>query len=272
MLILLPPSETKRDGGDRPPLDLAALSFAELTAPRRQTLAALTALSRNLGAAASMLRLGPASATEAARNRVVASSPTMPALDRYDGVLFAELDAATLPEDARRFAGRHVAIASALFGLTGALDRIPAYRLSHDSRLPGTTLGRIWRAPLTAALAVREGLVLDLRSEGYAALGPAPERAESVYVRVVSEDGDGRRRALNHVNKKGKGAFARRLLLAGIDHPDIASLLAWATAEGIRLERGATGELDLVVEIPAAISPARASTPRGDRRRVPRTA
>jgi uncharacterized protein len=246
VLILLPPSETKRDGGDGPPLDRAALSFPSLTAARKQTLAAVRAMSRNLAAAAGMLRLGPARSAEAARNRVIATSGTMPAIDRYDGVLFDELDAATLPADARRFAGEHLAIGSALFGITGALDPIPAYRLSHDSRLPGTaSLGRIWKAPLTAALAGRDGLVLDLRSEGYAALGPAP--AGSFYVRVVSADGEGRKRALNHFNKKGKGAFTRRLLLAGIDHPDVTSLLAWASADGVRLEPGVPGELDLVV-------------------------
>jgi len=247
VLILLPPSETKRVGGDGPPLDLTSLSFPELTGARRQALAALKALSRNLSAAAGMLRLGPSSATEAARNRVVMTSPTMPAIDRYDGVLFDELDAATLPPSARTFAEQHLAIGSALFGLSGALDLIPAYRLSHDSRLPGTTLGAIWRAPLTAALAAREGLLIDLRSEGYAALGPVPARPDSVYIRVVSDDGHGRKRALNHFNKKGKGAFARRLLLAELDHPDVESLLAWATAEGIRLEPGTPGELDLVV-------------------------
>lgn len=248
MLILLPPSETKRAGGDGPPLDLAALSFPELTEARRTVLAAVKAMSRNLAAAAGMLKLGPASSAEAARNRVLTTAPTMPALDRYDGVLFDALEAATLPADARRFAGEHLAIGSALFGVTGALDPIPAYRLSHDSRLPGTaTLGRIWKAPLAAALAAREGLVLDLRSEGYAALGPAPRRADSVYLRVVAVDGEGRRRALNHFNKQGKGAFVRRLLLAGIDHPDVASLLAWAARSGIRLEPGVAGELDLVV-------------------------
>ncbi len=247
MLILLPPSETKRDGGDGPPLDLTALSFPALMGARRQALSALKALSRNLSAATGMLRLGPSSATEAARNRVVTTSPTMAAIDRYDGVLFDELDAASLPASARRFAAQHLAIGSALFGLSGALDPIPGYRLSHDSRLPGTTLGKIWRPALTAVLAAREGLVLDFRSEGYAALGPAPDRTDSVYLRVVSEGGDGRKRALNHFNKKGKGAFARRLLLAEIDHPDLASLLAWAAAEGIRLEPGAPRELDLVV-------------------------
>jgi cytoplasmic iron level regulating protein YaaA (DUF328/UPF0246 family) len=247
VLILLPPSETKRDGGDGPPLDLANLAFPELTSARRQALAALKALSRNLAAATGMLRLGPTGAAEAARNRVVATTPTMAAIDRYDGVLFDELDAASLPASARRFAGQRLAIGSALFGLSGALDPIPAYRLSHDSRLPGTTLGRIWRTPLSAVLASQEGLILDLRSEGYAGLGPAPAGPDSVYIRVLRDDGDGRTRALNHFNKKGKGAFVRRLLLAGIDHPDAAALLAWAGAEGIRLAPGAPGELDLVV-------------------------
>jgi len=245
VLILLPPSEIKREGGTGAPLDLAALSFPELTPARKQALTALRVLSRNLSAAAGMLRLGPASASEAARNRVVTTSATMPAIDRYDGVLFEELDAGSLSASARRFAGEHLAIGSALFGLTGALDPIPGYRLSHDSRLPGTTLGRIWRGPMTATLAARTGLIVDLRSEGYADLGPAPDG--SVYVRVVSEGEDGRRRALNHFNKKGKGAFTRRLLLAGIDHPDVASLLDWARGEGLSLEPGASGELDLVV-------------------------
>lgn len=246
MLILLPPSETKRDGGEGPPLDLGALSFPELDPARRRALSAVRALSRNLSAAAAMLKLGPASAGEAARNRVLTTSPTMAAIDRYDGVLFDALDAGSLSSDVRRFAGEHVAIGSALFGLTGALDPIPAYRLSHDSRLPGTTLRRIW-APGAGVLAARPGLLVDLRSEGYAALLPIPVRDDAVYVRVVSETGDGRRRALNHFNKAGKGAFARRLLLAGIDHPDVTSLLEWAAEEGIRLERGAPGELDLVV-------------------------
>ena len=146
---------------------------------------------------------------------------------------------ARFPRRRAQFAAEHLAIASALFGVTGALDPIPGYRLSHDSRLPGTTLGKIWRGPLAATLAERSGLILDLRSEGYADLGPAP--AGSVYLRVVSEGADGRRRALNHFNKKGKGAFTRRLLLAGIDHPDVASLLDWARGGGPAARAGCRG-------------------------------
>jgi cytoplasmic iron level regulating protein YaaA (DUF328/UPF0246 family) len=251
MLLLLPPSETKRVGGPEDTrLDYAALSWPELTKPRRAAVEGVRKLSRNLGAAATALRVGSTLGAAVARNRVILTSPVLPAIDRYEGVLYEGLDAATLTQEQRAFAGRHVAIASAAFGLTAALDPIPAYRLSHDSRLPGLSLGRLWRAPISAVLAATEGLLVDLRSEAYAGLGPLPQRPDAVFVRVVSEDGTGRRRALNHFNKMGKGEFVRRVIEAGIDHADVRSLLSWAAASGIRLEPGAPGataELDLVV-------------------------
>jgi cytoplasmic iron level regulating protein YaaA (DUF328/UPF0246 family) len=247
MLIVLPPSETKRDGGDPTrPLALDALSFPTLTAPRSRALEALRRLSRNRGAAAA-LRLGPTQAREVERNKLIDSGPTMAALDRFDGVLYEGLDASTLPPAARAFAHGHLAVASALFGLVGPDDPIPAYRLSHDSRLPRTPLKALWSAPVSGVIATHPGMILDLRSGAYAALGPAPRREESWYLRVVSEGEDGRRRALNHFNKKGKGEFTRALLLARAEHPNAASLLAWAATAGIRLERGDVGELVLVV-------------------------
>jgi len=252
MLILLPPSETKRAGGvDGTRLDYAALSWPQLTPQRRTVVDGVRRLSRNLGAATAALRLGATLSAEIARNRVILTSPVMPALDRYEGVLYEGLDAATLTSGQRAFAERHVAIASAAFGLTGAGDPIPAYRLSHDSRLPGLSLATLWRGPIATLLAATPGLLLDLRSEAYAALGPLPDRPDAVFVRVVSEDPNGRRRALNHFNKMGKGEFTRRLVQAGIVHRDVDELLAWARNAGIRLERsaapGATAELDLVV-------------------------
>lgn len=248
MLLLLPPSETKRDGGEPgSALDLGALGFPELNPARRTAIAALRRLSRNRAEAMSALKLGPSLASEVLRNRELGSSPLMPAIDRFDGVLYDALDASTLSPAARAFAGERVVIGSALFGLVRALDPVPAYRLSPDSTLPGLPLRRHWAPVGASALAACAGdeLVLDLRSEAYVALAPAP--AGSWFVRVVSEDGAGRRRALNHFNKHGKGVVVRRLLEAGIDHAGLASLTAWTDAHGIRLEPGAPGELELVV-------------------------
>jgi cytoplasmic iron level regulating protein YaaA (DUF328/UPF0246 family) len=246
VLLVLPPSETKRDGGvDGSSLDLAALGFPRLTPQRRRSIAALRTLSRNLRAAAGGLRLGTGQRFEIDRNRSLGSSPVMPALERYTGVLYEGLGAETLAPAARAFAAGHLIIGSALFGLLRADDPIPAYRLSHNSRLPEVSLRKLWAEPVAAQLAAQPGLLLDLRSESYVTLGPAP--AGSWYLRVLSEDESGRRTALSHFNKKAKGEFARAVSESGIDHDTVDSLLEWATGHGIRLTRGAPGELDLVV-------------------------
>lgn len=257
MLILLPPSETKRDGGgDGSSLALGELRFPRLAPVRRRVLRAVAALATDEAAAIAALRLGPRQHGEVQRNRVIASSPTMAAIDRYTGVLYDALDAASLTAAARTFAHRHVAVQSALFGPVAALDEIPAYRLSWDSRLPGLALPALWSAPAGAALAREPGLIVDLRSHGYTRLAPAPPRRNSVAVRVVSGDRDGRR-ALNHFNKRAKGLFTRALLGSGEDLPDVPALLDWAAGEGFKLEMADAGWLELV-------APAAATAPRGE--------
>lgn len=246
MHILLPPSESKRDGGvEGTALDLQALSFAGLNPTRRSVLAAVRALSSNRAHAASALGLSVSQYFEVDRNRAIRRAPVMPAIDRYSGVLYDALDAATLPPSAREFAAGHVVIHSAMFGLLGGLDPIPAYRLSHDSRLPKLPLKRAWRDAVSGELGKLMGFIVDLRSEAYVALGAAP--ASSVFLRVVSVDANGTRRALNHFNKKAKGELLRELLLAQIVHPDAASLTEWAIGRGIQLVSGDPGELQLVV-------------------------
>ena len=248
MLLLLPPSETKRDGGtEASALDVSGLAYPSLNARRRAAIAALRKLSRNREAAASGLKIGPSLHFEIDRNRAVTTSAVMPAMDRYTGVLYDALDAATLNTDARAFLSAHVVIASALFGLIAAGDGIPAYRLSHNSRLPELALKAHWRDSIQGVLAGYDGLILDLRSESYVGLGPAPVRHNSYFLRVVGEGDDGVSRALNHFNKKGKGEFVRRIAEAGIDHGSVESLLAWAERSGVRLRPGNAGELNLVV-------------------------
>lgn len=248
MLLVLPPSETKRDGGNAEvTLDLARLSYPALTASRRGVIAATRALSRNRANMATALKLGVSQQFEVTRNRELRSSPTIFAIERYTGVLYDALGAATLDPVARGFARDHVAINSAMFGLLGADDPIPAYRLSHNSRVPGIAFKTVWREAISTVLAATDGVILDLRSEAYVELGPAPVRANSVFLRVVTESPSGTRRALNHFNKKGKGEFVRALCLAAIDHQSVDSVLDWAAGAGIRLERGSAGELELIV-------------------------
>ncbi|QAY74461.1 peroxide stress protein YaaA [Agromyces protaetiae] len=235
MLLLLPPSETKRDGGEGGVLALERLSFDEFTPIRAALVDAVTELAGDPDAMMRALKLGPRQAVEVTRNAALAVSPTMPAIDRYTGVLYDALDAPTLDDSALAYAGEHVFVHSALFGLVGALDPIPAYRLSHDSRLPGRRLRDEWRAPIASTLAAHDGVIVDLRSEGYVGLGPATSREGSHFVRVVAEDESGRKRALNHFNKRAKGLFTRALLEQRPAIESIDDLLSWAASAGIGL-------------------------------------
>ena len=96
VLVLLPPSEGKADGGDGPPLDLAALSFPLLTPVRERLVSALERAARrspdDLRAA---LGLSERQSEEVARNAALTSSPTLPALRRYTGVVYDVLSYAT---------------------------------------------------------------------------------------------------------------------------------------------------------------------------------
>lgn len=247
MLILLPPSETKRAGGAVRSVDLGTLALPALTPERERVLGALEELSADAATAARVLKLSPRQLGEIDDNARVRTAPAMPAVDRYTGVLYDALDAASLDSSARAWLGRNVLIHSAPLGPVWALDRIPAYRLGAGTSLPGVgSLRRLWAAPTEAALgSLRARFVLDLRSEAYVALGPVPSSVSSAYVRVVAEGDGGAVRALNHFNKHAKGALVRRL---AIERPRIGSreaFMRWADAAALRVRDGAAGELEL---------------------------
>jgi cytoplasmic iron level regulating protein YaaA (DUF328/UPF0246 family) len=136
------------------------------------------------------------------------TAATRPALLRYTGVVYEALDYPSLSPAGRRRADGSLRVASALFGLLTARDRVPAYRLSAGSVLPGVgSLAALWRPVLEPELAAHRGLVVDLRSGAYAALARVPAAVE---VRVLREV-DGRRSTVSHDNKWTKGRLARLL-------------------------------------------------------------
>ncbi|KZE88918.1 YaaA family protein [Microbacterium sp. TNHR37B] len=249
MLVLLPPSETKRPGGSGAPLAPDGLALPELGPVRERAVAALVALSGYESHAARVLKLSPRQLAEVAANAELEVAPTMPAVDRYTGVLYDALDAPSLTAPARRWLGGHVMIHSAPWGPIGALDPIPYYRMGAGVTLPGLPPARrVWAEAVTAALRARAPrFTLDLRSEAYAALGPLPAECPSAFVRVVSAGADGAVRALNHFNKHAKGALVRQLATA---RPRVGSrdaLLRWAEASGLEMRPGAPGEVELRV-------------------------
>lgn len=265
MLILLPPSEGKAFPSRGKPLDLHQLSSPGLTAAREQVLGTLVDLCTGGTApdteeqatvvrerAAEVLGLGATQLELVARNANLRTAPTARADRIYTGVVYDNLDFATLSAAAKRRATSRIGIMSALFGMVRPNDAIPAYRLSGDVTLPhlGPIAGH-WREHLGPTMldAVGDGLLVDLRSTSYAAFWrpPAELAARTATVRVLHESG-GKRKVVSHFNKATKGRLVRQLLEDGRAPrtpqalADVLGDLGWKvepdqpTAKGTRLD------------------------------------
>jgi cytoplasmic iron level regulating protein YaaA (DUF328/UPF0246 family) len=237
VLLILPPSETKRPPADAgAPVALEALSFPALSATRRAVLAALMATSAGPDAFR-RLGVGHRMAEEVVRNTWLPEVPAAPVLHVYAGPLHQGLDAASLSPAAARRADREVVVVSALWGAVRPADRIPPYRLHPCARLVGVDrLEPAWRAVLPAALAEAagpRGVVIDLRSPAVQALGLPNLPGRTLTLRVAQ--GASGRRLGDVVAKRIRGEAARLLLEADgtPEDPDaVASLLGarWPVA------------------------------------------
>jgi cytoplasmic iron level regulating protein YaaA (DUF328/UPF0246 family) len=246
-LILLPPSEGKAPGGDGPAWSPGTMSV-DLDDRRARVMAALrSAMRANQAGRAKLLGVkGVALAAATAANRSVATTPTLPAIDRYTGVLYGALDAATLDGAARRRLDDGVLIVSGLWGLVAPGDPIPDYKLKMGASL--ASLGKLstwWRPAVDEAISE----VLDgegrgpvwnlLPNEHDAAWSGVTDRPVHT-VRFLEPGRGGELVAVSHWNKFLKGALVRHL----VEHPGAGpdELAGWEHPAGYVLDPARTAE------------------------------
>ncbi len=224
MLIILPPSETKRPPPEAgTPLDLDALSFPSLTPMRERVMDALVSTSRATDALR-RLQVGPSLANEVTRNEQLRDLPTRRAVDTYAGPLYDGLDPGSWSVEAEKRAARQLVIVSALWGALRPADQIPPYRLHPCARL--VAMDRVepsWRTVLPSVLADaagQHGPVLDLRSPAFRAVGrPMGLDDETVTLRIRSAPG-GPTHLGDVIAKRVRGEAASHLLASDGDPED----------------------------------------------------
>lgn len=205
--------------------------------------------------AAKALAIGTTQLDLVARNAALSTAPAARADRVYSGVLYDALDIASLSTGAKRRANSRLVVQSSLFGLVRPTDRIPAYRLSGDTSLPGVgSVAGVWRDCLDATMAeaLGDGLLVDLRSGMYAAFWrPPAEVAKRVATVRVLHEVNGKRQVVSHFNKATKGRIVRALLEDGRkprEPRELAEMLAdlgWQLEIGPATQRGT--QLDVVV-------------------------
>lgn len=202
---MLPPAETKRAGGDGLPLSQVALAFPSLE-PARNVLYEALALDLN--------------------------QPTMPAYQRYDGVLYRAFEAQRFDAARHKVLHERFLIQSALFGLIGATNHICDYKFSAGSRLPNVNLQQHWRkAHQSVWPRLKSNFIVDLRSKVYVKLAPIPHEIPSLEIEVIDSRSG---KTISHMNKKAKGMLVAELLRFAPDSQ--RQLQDAATAANLRLE------------------------------------
>jgi cytoplasmic iron level regulating protein YaaA (DUF328/UPF0246 family) len=166
-------------------------------------------------------------------NVALVGARTLPAGERYTGVVWEALGLAHATESVRRRAASSIAVVSALHGVIGITDPTPDYRLKMGASLP--PLGKLstwWRDPVSAALAqwTAGRYVVDLLPTEHRAAWAPPLRARGV--RVLFADRAGRASGasgvasgaagsvVGHEAKAAKGRLARHLLESDGDPVD----------------------------------------------------
>ena len=229
-------------------MDLAALSYPELTRARLRVGRALAVASGHKNAMA-VLGAGASLAEDVARNRTLWENPTAPAAKVYTGVLYDAAGAATWDGATMQRAARRVRIVSALWGTLSPADHIPAYRLSM-----GTTLGRIgplaafWREEVGATLTreVAGQLVVDCRSSDYATVWRSIP-SDTVAIRVEREL-NGKRAVVSHNAKFTRGLLTAALVAPATEpsNPDDVAHIA-TQISGVKTVELRQGTLTIVV-------------------------
>ena len=230
-LLLLPPSEGKSPGGDGPPWAPGTGVVTALDPARRKVMGALAAAAKVPEADRSKLFgvKGDASAEATVAARTVRRSATMPAIERYTGVLYGALDHGSMTSRDRDRLAKQVLIFSGLFGVVGPADPIPLYKLKMGASLPGVgKLSTFWRPLLDEQLAAITGgrTVWNLLPNEHAAAWSGPVEgsgSREVVVRFLDDVERGGTRRLvtvSHWNKLLKGALVRYVVAHQLRDPD----------------------------------------------------
>ena len=219
LLVLVPPSEAKTPGGT---LRSGVGVFDEALADDRRRV--IESLIATLDAAPTRRReillnaRGPLleRALEATKRLANDRVPRLAAWERYSGVVWAHLGAATLTPTLRR----RIVVPSSLYGVTTAEDRIADFRLKMNVGVGSLgTMATFWKPRVTTVLAehARRSTIVNLLPLEHEAAIDLGELARSRRViRVQFIDGVGGT-TVGHDAKAVKGILARTLLLEGLE-------------------------------------------------------
>ena len=213
-MLLLPPSEGKAEGGSarRSAWSPDQGAFGRRLGDRRATV--VEALAAAGGGDEKLLGVkGDHLLRAQSANSSLVGAPTLPAWQRYTGVVWDHLDPETLPAAARK----QIVVVSGLLGLVRGDDAVPDYRLKMGANLaPFGKLSTWWRAAVTDEITRlgRRHVIVDLLPQEHRAAWDPPRDLPIDAISVTLVDPTGK--PGGHFAKAAKGELARAILVEGL--------------------------------------------------------
>ena len=225
MFLLLPPSEGKALGGEpRTRWAPGQGAFGRALGPRRKEVA--EALGAAGGGDGALLGVKGDHLDRARKaNAGLTGAPTLPAAQRYTGVVWDHLDLDSLSAKQRSSALDRIIVVSGLMGAVLASDPVPDYRLKMGARLaPFGTMSKWWVDAVSDAINnhCAGHVVLDLLPNEHRAAFRADTELLHFSARIDLMTPDGK--AGGHDAKAAKGLLARHLLTNAKNVNDAKSL------------------------------------------------
>ena len=193
-----------------------------------------------------------------ADNASLGEAPTLPAIERYTGVMYDAIDYRSLGDDARKAFDRSAIIMSGLFGVVRPSDMIPAYKLKMGAKLLRRgTCAAIWKPLISKSLVseAEDRVVWDLLpNEHSAAWDPSKVPCEARFtVKFLQRGADGQFKTVTHLSKLLKGALVRHLVSNSAEANKADSALRLAAGfthpEGYEFDPDLTTEVDRTTEL-----------------------
>ena len=146
------------------------------------------------------------------QNQDIFNSYCAPAIERYTGVVYKNLDWDSYTNVQKKFMNKHFYIFSGMFGIVQPLTLIPNYKL----KMNVLSLDFVWRAPITKALA-DEDIVIDLLPQVHRKAYTPGENVKKIDFFVINK---GKKSSAGHFGKAVKGQLIKYIVtnsVASID-------------------------------------------------------
>jgi cytoplasmic iron level regulating protein YaaA (DUF328/UPF0246 family) len=169
---------------------------------------------------------------------------TLPAINRYSGVMFNAIDYPSLNEEQKNNANQSILFIDALFGLLQPQDLIPNYKLSISAKFADFKIDNYWKKNLKEILEeeLQGKIILDILPQAHRKAIAISNK--NCYLINFFEIKNGKAKNAGHISKKLKGEFIRYIL--SFDEINLEILYNFSHSQGYKYSEDLSSDNEVI--------------------------